>query len=336
MRIRKVLVTGGLGYIGSHSCVELIKAGYEVVCADNLANSSAQVLSGIEALAGSRPEFHAIDLCDKEASRELILSGAYDAVIHFAGLKAVGESVEQPVAYYENNLLSLINVVQAMKEAGTRNLVFSSSATVYAPSDFALAEDAPLLPPNPYGRTKLFIEEILTDLYHSDTAWNISLLRYFNPVGAHPSGLIGENPNGRPNNLMPLIVKVAAGDMDTLQIFGNDYPTRDGTGVRDFIHVVDLACGHLAALNKLNESPGMMLHNIGTGKSTSVLELIHTFERVNKVKVSYEFADRRAGDMPTSFACVDKAKKELGWKAKFPIDDMVKDAWNWAQRSRSV
>lgn len=334
MQIRKVLITGGAGYIGSHCCVELLQEGFEVVCADNFANSNPEAIKRVERIAGTKATSVDIDFCDKERVYSLFGQGSFDATIHFAGHKAVGESIEQPLMYYENNMLSLINVCEAMQESGCTNLVFSSSAAVYSTkNDPPYAEDAPIRPTNPYGRTKAFIEEILKDLSIANPNWNISILRYFNPVGAHPSGLIGENPSGTPNNLMPYIAQVAAGRLKTLSIYGNDYATPDGSCIRDFIHVVDLARGHLAALKSLEMEPGCTIHNIGTGNGHSVLELVQAFERTNNVQVPYTIAPRRVGDVPVNFAATDKARKELGWEAKLSIEDMCRDTWNWQTKN---
>jgi len=329
MNIRKVLVTGGAGYIGTHCCVELLKDGFEVVCADNFANSSPESLRRVEEITGAPIRAVDVDFCNP-AHVDKLFREEFDAAIHFAGHKAVGESIEQPLMYYGNNLLSLINLCEALKRNGCKNVVFSSSAAVYSTrNDPPYTETDPLDPTNPYGRTKVMIETILRDLHNSDPAWNISILRYFNPVGAHPSGLIGEDPSGTPNNLMPYIAQVAIGRRDHLNIFGNDYDTPDGTCIRDFIHVVDLAQGHLAALRKLEDEPGYMIHNIGTGRGHSVLELVNAFERVNKVEIPHVIRPRRPGDIPANYAATDKAERELGWKAQFDIETMCRDTWNW-------
>lgn len=330
MNNRKILVTGGAGYIGTHCCVELMENGYDAICADNLNNSSRTAIERVEAITGKSLPFIEIDFCDAQKVKKLFQEHQFDGVIHFAGHKAVGESVEQPLRYYENNILSLTSLCQAMAESGCKNLVFSSSAAVYStelPPPYS--EDSPVGPSTPYGRTKVFIEAILRDLCTSDPTWNVSILRYFNPVGAHPSGLIGEDPSGIPNNLMPYIAQVAVGRLKELKVFGNDYNTPDGTCIRDFIHVVDLAQGHLAALRKLEDSAGFMLHNIGTGTGHSVLELIEAFKRVNKVEVPYVIAPRRPGDMAVNFASTSKAERELGWKSKLGLDEMVRDTWKW-------
>lgn len=333
MKIRKVLVTGGAGYIGTHCCVELLLNGYEVVCADNFANSSSTALARVEEITGMKVTAIDIDFCVK-AQVDSLFQQSFDAAIHFAGHKAVGESIEQPLMYYGNNLLSLINLCEALKDNNCKNIVFSSSAAVYSTkNEPPYCETDTLNPSNPYGRTKVMVETILQDLYASDPDWNISILRYFNPVGAHPSGLIGEDPTGTPNNLMPYIAQVAIGRLKELSVFGNDYDTPDGTCIRDFIHVVDLAQGHLAALRKLENEPGCMIHNIGTGQGHSVLELVEAFERVNKVKIPYIIAPRRAGDMPINFAATEKATKELNWQAKLGLDEMVRDTWNWQTKN---
>ncbi len=333
MNIRKVLVTGGAGYIGTHCCVELLAHGYEVVCADNFANSSPESLRRVEEITGAPIKAFNVDFCDP-GQVDALFRQKFDAAIHFAGHKAVGESIKHPLMYYGNNLLSLINLCQALKKHGCKNVVFSSSAAVYSTkNDPPYTETDELDPTNPYGRTKVMIETILRDLHTSDPEWNISILRYFNPVGAHPSGLIGEDPSGTPNNLMPYISQVATGRLDHLDIFGNDYDTPDGTCIRDFIHVVDLAQGHLAALRKLEEEPGYMVHNIGTGQGHSVLELVNAFERVNAVKIPYAIAPRRPGDMPVNFAATDKARQELGWQARLDLDAMCRDTWNWQTKN---
>lgn len=335
MKIKKVLVSGGAGYIGTHTCIELLAAGYEVICADNFCNSSPVAMERVEAITGRSIPLHRMDFCRLEDVEALFRAEVIDAAIHFAGHKAVGESVEKPLMYYENNLLSLINLCKVMSAAGrAKNIVFSSSATVYGLSDkLPLTEETPTCAYNPYGRTKLYIEEILKDLHAAEPDWNVSVLRYFNPVGAHPSGLIGEDPSDTPNNLMPYISQVAVGRLEKLRVFGDDYDTPDGTGVRDFIHVVDLARGHVAALRKLEEDPGYMVHNLGTGKGCSVLELIRAFERINNVPVPYEIVARRPGDVAANYASTDKARRELGWEATHGIEDMVRDTWNWQSKN---
>ncbi len=326
----RVLVTGGAGYIGSHTCVELLNAGMQVVVVDNLSNSKEESLRRVRGIADRNLGFVQADLRSRPALDSILRDGRFDAVIHFAGLKAVGESVEMPLHYYDNNLGGTITLCRAMAAAGVKNIVFSSSATVYGdPASVPIREDFPLSATNPYGRSKLFIEEILRDLHVADSAWNVSLLRYFNPVGAHPSGRIGEDPNGIPNNLMPYVSQVAVGKLPRLRVFGNDYPTPDGTGVRDYIHVVDLARGHLAALRRLQTNPGVMVHNLGTGRGYSVLEMVAAFERASGRPVPYEIVARRAGDIAVCYADPALARTELGWQAEHGIDDMVRDAWRW-------
>lgn len=326
-----ILVTGGTGYIGSHTAVELIERGYEVIIADNLSNSSEAVLDKIKEITGVRPKFYLVDLTEKEPTEKIFDENKIEAVIHFAGLKAVGESWQKPALYYRNNITSSVVLAEVMAEHGCKKLIFSSSATVYGePKSVPISEDFPLSTTNPYGTTKLMIEKIYTDLATSDKEWNITLLRYFNPIGAHKSGLIGENPNGIPNNLMPYIVKVAAGELYQLSVFGNDYPTPDGTGVRDYIHVTDLALGHVASIEKMTE-PGVHIFNLGTGKGYSVLEIVNAFEKVNGVKVPYVITDRRPGDIPMCYANPDKAKNELGWETKLGLEDMCRSAWNYAK-----
>lgn len=326
----KVLVTGGAGYIGSHTCVELLEAGHEVVVVDNLSNSKPEALRRVAELAGRAPDFVEADLRDRPALDRLLGGAGFDAVIHFAGLKAVGESTQIPLEYYENNIGGTLNLCQAMKSAGVRGLVFSSSATVYGePASVPIREEFPTSATNPYGRSKLFIEEILRDLHVSDPSWNIALLRYFNPVGAHASGRIGEDANGIPNNLMPYVSQVAVGKLPRLRVFGNDYPTPDGTGVRDYIHVVDLARGHLKALEKLATSPGLVTCNLGTGRGYSVLEMVRAFEAASGRPVPYEIVARRPGDIATCYADPGFARETLGWSAELGIDEMVRDAWRW-------
>jgi UDP-glucose 4-epimerase len=326
----RVLVTGGAGYIGSHTCVEMLTAGMDVVVVDNLCNSKEESLRRVREITGRTPTFIKADLRDRAALDAIFRDTAFDAVVHFAGLKAVGESVEIPLAYYENNLGGTITLCRAMAAAGVKNLVFSSSATVYGdPATVPIREGFPLSATNPYGRSKLFIEEILRDLHVSDGAWNIALLRYFNPVGAHPSGRIGEDPNGIPNNLMPYVAQVAVGKLPRLRVFGNDYPTPDGTGVRDYIHVVDLARGHLAALRRLEAAPGVVVYNLGTGHGYSVLDMVAAFERASGRPVPYEIVARRAGDIAVCYADPALAKAELGWQAQLGIDAMVRDSWRW-------
>jgi len=326
----KILVTGGAGYIGSHTCVELLQRGHEVVVIDNLSNSKRDSLERIQELANKSLEFHKIDLLDKDALSDAFDNNSIDAVIHFAGLKAVGESVTIPLRYYYNNITGTLNLCDVMNTYNVRNIVFSSSATVYGnPRELPIKEDFPLSATNPYGRSKLMIEEILQDLYRSDASWNIALLRYFNPVGAHPSGRIGEDPNGIPNNLLPYISQVAVGKLPKLFVYGNDYPTPDGTGIRDYIHVVDLAVGHIMALQKLMSNPGVVIYNFGTGHGNSVMEVIKAFEKASKKKIPYKIVGRRAGDIAACYADPTKANRELGWMAKKFIDEMCEDVWRW-------
>lgn len=325
-----ILVTGGTGYIGSHTVVELINKGYDVVIVDNLSNSKYEVTYRIKTITNKDVNFYQIDVCDKASLKEVFKRHSIDAVIHFAGLKAVGESTVMPMKYYENNIMSTLSLIEVMKEFNCKNLIFSSSATVYGPQDvMPIKEDASLSATNPYGRTKLFIEYILKDLYSADKNWNIALLRYFNPVGAHPSGLIGEDPNGIPNNLCPYITQVAVGKLPFLKVFGNDYDTIDGTGVRDYIHVIDLAIGHLCAIEKLKSNPGLVIYNLGTGKGYSVLEMVKAFEKATGKEIKYKIVDRRAGDIGTCYADATKAYNEMDFKTLKTIDDMAKDAWNF-------
>ncbi len=329
-----ILVTGGAGYIGSHTVLELLSQGDDVIVVDNLSNSSQESLRRVEALTGKAPVFYEIDLLDREALATPFLNHPIDAVIHFAGLKAVGESVEIPLKYYQNNLAGTINLLEEMKSNGVKRLVFSSSATVYGdPSSVPITEDFPISAANPYGRSKLFIEEILGDLSVSDAEWDISILRYFNPVGAHRSGQIGEDPNGTPNNLMPYISQVAVGKLEKLFVYGNDYETRDGTGVRDYIHVVDLARGHLKALDHLMTKPGLVTINLGTGRGYSVLEMVKAFESASGREVAYEIVDRRAGDIAECYADTQKASEVLGWQATKGLKEMCDDAWRWQSKN---
>ena len=320
----KILVTGGLGFIGSHTCVELLNSDYEVVIVDNLSNSNIDVLDKIEKITSKRPKFYEIDVCDKERVKKVFRENKIDAVIHFAGYKAVGESVREPLKYYRNNLDSTLTLLEVMEEENCHNFVFSSSATVYgSPKELPIKEDFPLSTTNPYGTTKLMIERILADLSKADKEMSIIVLRYFNPIGAHKSGLLGENPKGIPNNLMPYIVRVATKELEMLSVFGDDYDTHDGTGVRDYIHVVDLAKGHIKALEKCVNFKGIEYYNLGTGKGYSVLDLVKTFEKVNKVKVPYKIVDRRPGDIDACYADPSKAYKEIGFKAEYGIEDML-------------
>ena len=328
----KILVTGGCGYIGSHTVVDLLNENYEVVIVDNLVNSKIEVLDKIKKITNKSVTFYQIDLCDKEKLRSVFDKEKIDAVIHFAGLKAVGESVEKPLMYYENNLISTLNLLDLMKEYNVFKIVFSSSATVYGnPKSLPIYEDFPLSTTNPYGTTKLMIEDILKDLYKSDNRFDITILRYFNPIGAHKSGLLGEDPNGIPNNLMPYIVRVATGKLPILNVFGDDYNTVDGTGVRDYIHVCDLSYGHVLALK--NEKTGLKIYNLGTGNGTSVLELVKKFEDVNNVKVNYRIVERREGDIDSCYASNEKAVRELGFHPKYTIDDMCKDSYNFVKNN---
>ncbi|HEP1802437.1 TPA: UDP-glucose 4-epimerase GalE [Streptococcus suis] len=329
-----ILVTGGAGYIGSHTVVELLKLGKEVVIVDNLSNSSILVLDRIETITGKRPTFYELDVADKEALRQVFENENIEAAIHFAGYKAVGESVEKPVMYYENNIMSTLALVEVMAEFGVKKIVFSSSATVYGLNNPSpLVETMPTSATNPYGYTKVMLEQILRDVEVADKEWSIALLRYFNPIGAHESGLIGEDPAGIPNNLMPFIAQVAVGKREELSVFGNDYDTIDGTGVRDYIHVIDLALGHIKALEKISTTAGVHTYNLGSGQGTSVLELVQAFEKVNGVPVPYKIVDRRPGDVATCYANADKALAELNWKTEKTIEDMCRDTWNWQSKN---
>lgn len=331
----KILVTGGCGYIGSHTCVELLDTGYEVVVVDNLSNSKVDVVNKIEEITNKDIKFYEGDVCDKKFLKSIFLENKIDAVIHFAGYKAVGESVKKPLLYYRNNIDSTLNLCEVMSDFNCKKLIFSSSATVYGnPETLPLTEKSKVGgTTNPYGTTKLYIEGILKDLYASDNSWSIVILRYFNPVGAHQSGLIGENPNGIPNNLMPYIMKVAVGELEYLNVFGDDYNTYDGTGVRDYIHVVDLAKGHIKAINKLKDS-GVNIYNLGTGIGYSVLEIVKTFEKVNKVNIPYIISPRREGDIAACYADSSLALKELGWKANLKLEDMVSSSYNYIKNSK--
>ncbi len=326
----KILVTGGAGYIGSHTCVELLNAGYEVVVVDNLSNSSEVALDRVREITGKSLNFYALDIRDAEGLTKVLAAHDVDAVIHFAGLKAVGESVQQALKYYQNNVQGTLTLCDVMQQHGVFNLVFSSSATVYGdPATVPITEDFPLSATNPYGRSKLIVEEIMRDLYVSNNSWNIALLRYFNPAGAHHSGRIGEDPTDIPNNLMPYISQVAVGRLQSLSVFGGDYPTPDGTGVRDYIHVVDLSLGHLKAVEKLRSNPGVVTYNLGTGHGYSVLQMVKAFEKATEREVPYQIVDRRPGDIAVCYADPALAKKELGWVAEKSIDAMVADAWRW-------
>ncbi|HFE67315.1 MAG TPA: UDP-glucose 4-epimerase GalE [Chloroflexi bacterium] len=327
----RILVTGGAGYIGSHTTVELLNAGHEVIVVDNLSNSKEEALRRVEEITGRPLTFYQTDLLDEAGLDAVFAANRIDAVIHFAALKAVGESVEIPLAYYQNNLTGTINLCQVMARHGVKDIVFSSSCTVYGePERVPITEDAPAQQAaSPYGWTKLMNEQILQDVYAADNEWNVILLRYFNPVGAHKSGRIGEDPNGIPNNLVPYIAQVAVGKRPYLRVFGNDYSTRDGTGVRDYIHVVDLALGHLRALTKLVEKPGVAVYNLGTGQGSTVLEVVAAFERACGREIPYKIMPRRAGDVTAAYADPSKAAQELGWKAERTLDDMCRDAWRW-------
>ncbi len=330
----RILVTGGAGYIGSHTCVELLNAGHEVIVVDNLSNSKIESLHRVKAITGKPVAFYEADLLDRDALQFMFDIENPEAVIHFAGLKAVGESVREPLRYYHNNITGTLNLCDVMAEHQVKDIVFSSSATVYGDKNQSpLTEDMPRSAVNPYGRTKLMIEDILTDLHTADPEWNVILLRYFNPVGAHPSGQIGEDPNGTPNNLFPYVTQVAVGRLRELQVFGDDYPTPDGTGVRDYIHVVDLALGHLRALDKLADSPGVRAYNLGTGRGYSVLEVVRAFEQASGREIPYRIVERRPGDVAVSYADPSRARAELHWEAERGLDEMCADAWRWQSRN---
>jgi len=330
----KVLVTGGTGYIGSHTIVELIKEGHEVIAFDNFYNSKPEVLNRIKTITGTEIKFYEADMLNKIQLDKIFDENKIDAVIHFAGLKAVGESCEKPIFYYHNNISGTLNLIQSMEEHNVRNIVFSSSATVYSDSKVVpVKEDFPIGATNPYGQTKLMQEIMLTDLYKSNNNWTVTLLRYFNPVGAHESGLIGEDPQNIPNNLTPYISQVAIGRLPKLRIFGNDYNTHDGTGVRDFIHVVDLAIGHIKALAASEKQTGVFIYNLGTGKGYSVLDMVKAFEKASGVEIPYEFVDRRPGDVETLYADPEKAKRDIGFVATRDLNDMCKDLWNWQKNN---
>lgn len=329
-----ILVTGGAGFIGSHTVVEVLENNEDVIVIDNLSNSKREALDRVEDITGKSVTFYQTDLLDKDELDDIFTNHDIASVIHFAGYKAVGESVEKPLMYYHNNITGTLYLCEIMEKHGVKNIVFSSSSTVYGdPAEVPVQEDFPLSATNPYGRTKLFIEEILSDLHVSDKSWNIALLRYFNPVGAHPSGRIGEDPNDIPNNLMPYITQVAVGKLEQLSVFGDDYPTHDGTGVRDYIHVVDLAKGHLSALKKLKDNPGVVAYNLGTGTGYSVLDVVKAFEEASGQEVPYQITDRRAGDIAENYADPGKAEKELGWKAKYDLVDMCRDSWRWQSQN---
>lgn len=329
-----VLVTGGMGYIGSHTAVELLEKGYEVIIVDNLNNSKELVKDRIKAITGIEPKFYKYDVLNKEDMDKVFSENNIDSVIHFAGFKAVGESVAKPLEYYHNNLTSTFVLLELMRKYGVKNFVFSSSATVYGDAKIIpITEDCPLSATNPYGRTKLMLEEILRDVYNADNSMNIALLRYFNPVGAHKSGTIGEDPCGIPNNLMPFITKVAIGELKELSVFGDDYDTPDGTGVRDYIHVVDLAKGHLKALEKLKTNPGLVTYNLGTGIGYSVLDMVKAFSEASGREIPYKITARRPGDIATCYSDPSKANKELGWKAEKGIKEMCEDSWRWQSQN---
>ncbi len=333
----QILVTGGAGYIGSHTVVELIESGYDVVVVDNLCNSSKESLNRVEKITGTPIKFYENDIADIDAMSKIFEENDIDAVIHFAGLKAVGESVEKPLEYYKNNIAGTLNMCEVMKKYNVKNIIFSSSATVYGdPETVPITEDCPKgVCTNPYGWTKSMLEQILMDINVSDPEWNVILLRYFNPIGAHKSGMIGEDPNGIPNNLMPYITKVATKQLERLNVWGDDYPTPDGTGVRDYIHVVDLAKGHVKALKKIVENPGVKIYNLGMGKGYSVLEVVENFKEASGVDIPYVIAPRRPGDIAECYADASLAKEELGWEAEFGIKEMCADSWNWQKNNPS-
>jgi UDP-glucose 4-epimerase len=329
-----ILVTGGAGYIGSHTCVELLNQGYEVVVVDNLSNSSEEALERVKKITGKNITFYKADLLDREALEEIFDEEVIEGVIHFAGLKAVGESVQKPLEYYHNNITGTLILCEVMREHKVKNIVFSSSATVYGtPDSVPIKEDFPLSATNPYGYTKLMLERILSDLHTADSDWNVVLLRYFNPIGAHSSGSIGEDPKGIPNNLIPYITQVAVGKLDHLNVYGNDYDTLDGTGVRDYIHVVDLALGHIKALEKIKENKGVLTYNLGTGNGYSVLQMVESFERVSGTRINYVIQPRRAGDIGVCYADVTKAKEELHWEAVRGLNQMCEDSWRWQKNN---
>ena len=331
----KILVTGGAGYIGSHTCVELLNAGYDIVVIDNFSNSKKEVIDKIKTITNKDFKFYEGDCQDKEILRKIFKENDISSVIHFAGFKSVGESVSKPIMYYRNNIDSTLSLLEVMSESNVKKIVFSSSATVYGnPKSLPIKEDFPLFTTNPYGSTKLMIEDILRDLYKSDNNWSIAILRYFNPIGAHRSGLIGEDPNGIPNNLMPYIVKVATKELPCLSVFGNDYNTHDGTGVRDYIHVVDLAKGHIKAVEKVLKDTGCDAYNLGTGNGYSVLDLVNTFKKVNNIDVKYKIVERRPGDIDACYADPEYARKKLNWKAQLGIEDMCRDSYNFVKSTK--
>ena len=331
----RILVTGGAGYIGSHTCVELLNEGYEVVIVDNLYNSNQKAVDRIQEITGKKVKFYQDDMLDRDALKKIFDENEIDAVIHFAGLKAVGESVHKPVEYYRTNIGSTLNLVDEMRAHGVKNIIFSSSATVYGdPAEIPITENCPKgTCTNPYGWTKWMQEQILTDLHTADSEWNVILLRYFNPIGAHKSGLIGEDPKGIPNNLLPYVAQVAIGKLKEINVFGNDYPTPDGTGVRDYIHVVDLARGHVKAIERFEKKDGVFVCNLGTGHGYSVMDVIHAFEKACGKELPYVMKPRRDGDVATCYSSPAKAEKELSWKAEFDLIDMCRDSWNWQQKN---
>ena len=330
-----ILVTGGAGYIGSHTVVELQNAGYEVVVLDNLSNASEKSLKRVEQITGKPLTFYKADILDKAALEDIFSKESIDSVIHFAGLKAVAESVQKPWEYYNNNITGTLILLQVMREHGVKNIIFSSSATVYGtPAQIPVTEETPKGEcTNPYGWTKSMLEQILQDIQKADPEWNVILLRYFNPIGAHKSGLIGENPNGIPNNLMPYITQVAVGKREELGIFGNDYPTPDGTCIRDYVHVLDLAMGHVKALKKIEEKAGLCIYNLGTGKGSSVMDIVNSFGEATGIRIPYSIKPRRAGDVPENYANAEKAYRELGWKAQYGIKEMCEDSWRWQSKN---
>ncbi|MCH5270190.1 MAG: UDP-glucose 4-epimerase GalE [Lachnospiraceae bacterium] len=330
-----ILVTGGAGYIGSHTVVELQNAGYEVVVLDNLSNASEKSLQRVEQITGKPVTFYKADILDKAAMEDIFSKESIDSVIHFAGLKAVGESVQKPWEYYNNNITGTLTLIQVMREHNVKNIIFSSSATVYGtPKQVPVTEETPKGEcTNPYGWTKSMLEQILQDIQKADPEWNVILLRYFNPIGAHKSGLIGENPSGIPNNLMPYITQVAVGKREELGVFGNDYPTPDGTCIRDYVHVVDLAIGHVKALKRIEEKAGFGIYNLGTGKGSSVLDIVNNFQEATGVPIPYSIKERRAGDIPENYANAEKAYRELGWKAQYGIKEMCEDSWRWQSQN---
>lgn len=330
-----ILVTGGAGYIGSHTCVELLNAGYEVIVVDNLCNSSRKAIDRVEEITGKNITFYEADILSHDALDAIFSAHKIDAVIHFAGLKAVGESVAKPIEYYHNNMTGTLVLCDVMRNHNVKNIIFSSSATVYGdPAQIPITEECPKgQPTNPYGWTKSMLEQVLTDIQKADPEWNVVLLRYFNPIGAHKSGMIGEDPKGIPNNLLPYIAQVAIGKLECLGVFGNDYDTPDGTGVRDYIHVVDLAVGHVKAVKKLADNEGVSIYNLGTGKGYSVLEVLHAFEKACGHEIPYQIKPRRPGDIAKCYCAPEKAKKELGWEAQYGIEEMCADSWNWQSKN---